>query len=135
MKKVQLDFVKDSGFLKYYHLTEKGLAFAFDNGDRYEISRIDRFIEDEALKNKLQTQEKENDCHRGSWNLMNHLECFGGKNIVTSYITGACKEAQYLHTWVEFESEGKKFLSSNVASPLKRTSLFAGKNLLDIVEI
>ena len=110
MEKIrQIEYIKAMGLLEKMGLYKNGIMMVDRKGQTMFIDPILKYLNpSSSLHMKLKTDQRHNDCHKGSWNLMSELENVKGKRLVTGFIKGACDDANYLHTWIEFEVDGEE---------------------------
>lgn len=107
-KREKASYVSMLGIVKRFMLYRDGLIIETHNGQRCEIQPLSPIVEDEKIAKKLVTEERRNDCHNGSWELMESLSNIKDKKLVSGFIKGSSNESVYPHTWIEFVDDGEE---------------------------
>ena len=128
----KMDYVKALGLVEKMSLYKDGLMVENRHGQKLFIDPIHKQIDEYSpLQVKLKTDERHNDCHIGSWNLMSELGCFDKKRIVTGIIKGASNDANYLHTWIEFEKDGEQKVADYTLNAIMDKDFYYGLRMVD----
>jgi len=131
-KRNKASFITESGATKRFMLYKEGVRLMTRDGGIFDIMPLHGYTENlNDLWLKLRTDERHNDCHQGSWNLMGMMTGVKGKKLVTSFIKGATDECDFLHTWIEFEEDGEEKVADYTLNAVMSKELYYALRSVD----
>ena len=130
-KRAKATYVSVLNILKRFMLYKDGLRVITHNDELCDIMPLHHLVDDNDLCIKLKTEERHNDCHQGSWNLMSAMSKVEGKKLVSGFIYGAHEDCVYPHTWIEFENNGENFVADYTLNAVMNKDFYYSLKSID----